>query len=774
MFGLCVALSGELAGQVKALRDVVGVKGSGQLAASDESEEVRRKRLEQWQSEAREALGRLEAEGAVAALPEGVMPAEMEARRRDLERIAANAAALLKNLPAVADAVAQAAKAKAEEAAWSGFEEKPPYSVLMIDELIDERESVRAKQLSNEAALANFERLLVTAMDDTKVAEDAVGIATIAVRDAAGGAVESAKWRLESARLRTRRLALDAALMQIGADASRARVSSAKAELALLGKKLRAAGRDPRFSEDDLSKVRKIAEERRASLVKEGAAVAKRLRAAVAVQQQARAAVEAFGEIAPDAKPPDGLEIARFRVEVAAQRVEALQAVADALGELGQLESSMVNAYVDRYAAMNAADGEQRRKAVDALVKQSDGMRAWESVVEGRESACAAELGRIESRASSIGSDDPRYDLVNEQRAARSEQLTVMRRVSAEVGSRGRLVRRWVADFTAPAGKPGIGERVGAVVSGGWERLKAFWVLPVLSFEDRIEIDGQTTIRKESVTVGMLLRALMFFAVGYFVLGHIATRIQRGFVRRGHIAEAQARTLRNWAMIAAGVCLALATLAFLKIPLTVFAFLGGALAIGVGFGTQTLIKNFISGLIVLAERKVRVGDVIEVGGMTGVVTEVNTRSSVVRSADDAESMVPNSLFLEGWVTNLTLSHAKVRRSIRVGAAYGSDPSKVIALLTDSAGRHGLICKDPAPFAVFDDFGDNALVFVLYFWVELGGGANPLVVASDVRLMIDKRFGESGLGIPFPQRDMHLTTGVPIRVSIEPGGGGDGK
>ncbi len=190
-------------------------------------------------------------------------------------------------------------------------------------------------------------------------------------------------------------------------------------------------------------------------------------------------------------------------------------------------------------------------------------------------------------------------------------------------------------------------------------------------------------------------------------------------VTRGHVAEAQARTLRNWAMIAVGVALALITLSFLKIPLTVFAFFGGALAIGLGFGMQTLIKNFISGIIVLVERKIRVGDILDVDGII----------SIIRSADDVETMIPNSVFLENRVTNWTLSTSRMRRNLRVGVAYGTDPRMVMEILTDCAGRHGLVCKDPAPFAVFEDFGDNALIFMLYFWIELGKGANPMVVIS---------------------------------------------
>jgi len=267
-------------------------------------------------------------------------------------------------------------------------------------------------------------------------------------------------------------------------------------------------------------------------------------------------------------------------------------------------------------------------------------------------------------------------------------------------------------------------------------------------------VDGQTITGKIPITLGLLLRAVLFFLIGYWIASKIANRLQTSLVTRGHIADAQARTLRNWGMIAFAVLLVIGTLSFLRIPLTVFAFFGGALAIGIGIGTQTLIKNFISGIIVLAERKVRVGDIVDVDGITGTITEINTRSSVVRGPDDVETMIPNSVFLENRVTNWTLSSNKMRRSLRVGVAYGTPPQNLTAILTEVAGRHGLVCREPAPFVVLDDFGDSALIFSLYFWLDLGGPANAMIVTSDLRLMIEKRLAEAGINVPFPQRVVH--------------------
>ena len=137
-----------------------------------------------------------------------------------------------------------------------------------------------------------------------------------------------------------------------------------------------------------------------------------------------------------------------------------------------------------------------------------------------------------------------------------------------------------------------------------------------------------------------------------------------------------------------------------------------------GFGTQTIIRNFISGMIVLMERRVQIGDVIELDGITGTVTSVDLRSTTVSGADGLETIVPNSMLLEQKVTNWTLSNRSVRRSVSVGVAYGTPMRKAAELIEETARRHGNVMKDPPPFVIFESFGDSAQVLTLYFWVEL--------------------------------------------------------
>jgi len=131
-----------------------------------------------------------------------------------------------------------------------------------------------------------------------------------------------------------------------------------------------------------------------------------------------------------------------------------------------------------------------------------------------------------------------------------------------------------------------------------------------------------------------------------------------------------------------------------RIPLTIFAFMGGALAIGAGFGMQNLLKNLISGLMLLFERPFRPGDLVEVGGIRGRVLDIGVRSSHIRDANGIETLIPNSTFIEQNVTNWTLSNEAVRIVVKIGVAYGSPVKEVTDLLLEVADRHGLVEDDP--------------------------------------------------------------------------------
>ncbi len=203
------------------------------------------------------------------------------------------------------------------------------------------------------------------------------------------------------------------------------------------------------------------------------------------------------------------------------------------------------------------------------------------------------------------------------------------------------------------------------------------------------------------------------------------------------------------------VMVALTILSVLGIPITAFAFATGAIAIGVGFGAQNIINNFISGWILIAERPIRINDFIEIEGNMGIVAEVGARSTLIHRIDGVHMLVPNSKLLETTVINWTLVDRKIRTSVRVGVAYGSDPKLVVELLQQALKGNEYVLESPEPEYVFEDFGDSALIFDVYFWSYVLGNKTMRSIRSSVRFRISELFAAHGIVIAYPQLDVHL-------------------
>jgi potassium-dependent mechanosensitive channel len=182
----------------------------------------------------------------------------------------------------------------------------------------------------------------------------------------------------------------------------------------------------------------------------------------------------------------------------------------------------------------------------------------------------------------------------------------------------------------------------------------------------------------------------------------------------------------------------------------------GALGIGLGFGLQNIFNNFVSGLILLFERPIQVGDVVEIGGTWGKVVKINVRSTVVQTFDNASLIIPNSEFVSSQLTNWSFKDMRIRRNVLVGVAYGSDVEEVRRTLLEVADAHTQILKTPGPQVLFTDFADSALLFKLRFWTTIDFA---LGTETDIRFEIDRLFRERNIQIPFPQRDLHLVSGM---------------
>jgi potassium-dependent mechanosensitive channel len=214
-------------------------------------------------------------------------------------------------------------------------------------------------------------------------------------------------------------------------------------------------------------------------------------------------------------------------------------------------------------------------------------------------------------------------------------------------------------------------------------------------------------------------------------------------------------SLLHYLLITIGVIIGLGTVG---VELQNFAIVAGALGVGIGFGLQNIVNNFVSGIILLFERPVRVGDTIVIEGELGLIKKIGLRSTTVVTFDFAEVIVPNGDLVSEKVTNWTLSNPTARLILPVGVAYGSDVPRVLEILREAASTHQAVLDDPEPQALFMEFGDSALEFELRVWVrEL---PLRLKVRSALLAEIDRRFREENIEIPFPQRDLHLRSMDP--------------
>lgn len=273
------------------------------------------------------------------------------------------------------------------------------------------------------------------------------------------------------------------------------------------------------------------------------------------------------------------------------------------------------------------------------------------------------------------------------------------------------------------------------------------------------------TIDKNPVTIGKAVIALGILLVGMILSKIMMQMVGNRLIAKTPLKRNTALAIQKVFTYAAYVLVLLFALRMVNIPLAAFAFLGGAIAIGVGFGAQNIINNFISGFIIMTERPISIGDLIEVDSMLGEVEEIGARCTRVRTGENIHILVPNSTLLERNITNWTLSDQKIRTKVTVGVIYGSPVETVRSLLLKAARENDRVLEAPEPFVLFSDFGDNALIFDVYFWISIKRVIERKTIESSVRFRIDDLFREAEIVIAFPQRDIHLDTMKPLEFKI---------
>lgn len=573
------------------------------------------------------------------------------------------------------------------------------------------------------AALAEAER------EGRQAREELASAKGEEARDRAALQVELADWKKRA--------------LEVAAFAARWRLAQQEAKLQRAGQEaegyreaLRVRGFDRQ-----LSPTRAAA--RLAALDAEVATLEKRLAEAQTARDEAVDARQAL--------PADAPRLRRTALDLAVDAAKGRLLSIEGLLRLAALEQAHWQAVTRAAANPDVATLRDTRSRTESELAS---IEEWRPLMDRRLLEAKGAVEEIQRQAA-----EQRKDPGGAKIFERAERAT-RSRVEAldELASRTDEVLQLKADLRAELGRDlersGAAEKVGLV----WADLAA-WVQGLWRFE-------VYHIGDASVTVGKILLALLGVVAAFFLSRCAAVYAGRTASRKFRMDATQIVMLEKIIFFPFAALLLFTILIWLNIPLGAFAFLGGALAIGVGFGAQNLMNNFISGLILLTERQIKTGDIIEIAGSTGRVTHLGSRCSRIRRFDGVEVLVPNSAFLEKEVVNWTLNDPHHRFDFTVGVAYGSPVDRVMELLLAAVVAEPDILREPAPGVFFESFGDSSLVFRVFYWLDVAGTSDSRDVGSKIRCEIDRTFREAGIEMPFPQRDIHLRSAEPLRVKVD--------
>jgi small-conductance mechanosensitive channel len=690
-------------------------------------------------------------------VPAGVPTDALIERRATAERLVRSYEQALDNERVLAETQRRRAELGVKAAAWPGL--------LLVDELRSAAAAARDRVAAAEAKIKLLEAQADAGRERLARAQAAVRQASERAEGAADGQRGVAAYERDSAELRARfeggMVAMtDGARRLAGEEAAEARD-----ELAFLDRQLQVASAAVVFPRADLDRILARLTTEREALEREAAEMRTREDARRKALAAAQAELEAERGAAATAGD-GGARVGRLERTLDLRRLQAQNAElgVDLVRALIDVNGFSRSTWEGRFEIAASSDPAKKRLTYEGVTGFLQRVRPWRDYVANELAVVRGRIAEAENRLGVAASPDDTAHARGLLDAWR-EREDVYARVQAAIDRERATLERWKEEFDGVRGVRPVSDYALDVWHAAERFGRSAWNYEMFTAEDTVEVDGRKITSTRSVTVGKSVGAVVLLVLGYLVVSWLVRRFERALVGRLKADPAAARTVRRWLQVILVAVLFVLALDLVKIPLTVFAFLGGALAIGFGFGAQVVIKNFISGLMLLIERPLKVGDIVQIGEMVGTVTNISIRSSTIRSADGIETLVPNSTFVESNVTNWTYSSPRVRRAVKVGVAYGSDTRKVADTLLGTAERHGQVLKDPAPRVIFEDFGADGLAFSLEYWIDYAKGADGRLIASDLRFMVEKALAEAGIGIPFPQRDLHVDAAAPLRVEV---------
>lgn len=311
------------------------------------------------------------------------------------------------------------------------------------------------------------------------------------------------------------------------------------------------------------------------------------------------------------------------------------------------------------------------------------------------------------------------------------------------------IFERLVAEINSAVGSIQIAQRV----TSFWkDRLHSFWNIELYVIEDN------------PVTVRKVILAILIVVIGLLLIKFFTRSLQKKIAQRFDIEMNTASAIKRVVNYFFMLMIVLFALRTVNIPLTAFAFLGGALAVAIGLGSQNIFSNFLGGFVIVFQKPIKENDIIEIEGKTASVQEIGSRFTRLKTFDNIDILVPNNYFMNNIIVNWTNIDKTIRGKITVGVSYSSPVRTVEALLYQAMKENLKILTKPAPFVLFSDFGDSALIFNAFFWVDMNYGFKG-AVESELRYRVLELFQANNIEISYPQKDIHIDSLSPIELKI---------
>ena len=264
-----------------------------------------------------------------------------------------------------------------------------------------------------------------------------------------------------------------------------------------------------------------------------------------------------------------------------------------------------------------------------------------------------------------------------------------------------------------------------------------------------------------SLTLGKLFLSIALISLGFWFSKILSNKVLTLLINKTNFEEGLKASIKTLSYYFFVLVFALLALQIAEVPLTIFTVFGGALAIAAGFGSQTILQNFMSGIIVQIEQSIKVGDIVEIEGIQGVVQEVSSRSTKILAADNTHMIIPNSDFVNKKFINWTLNNKIIRSTVSIGVHYKTDPKKAMSLIEETLDNFDNIKKNPRPRVHFINFGDNSLDFKVYFWSACKTIIDREALESNFRSSLFKTLKEHNIEIPYPQRTISWDSSLTI-------------